>query len=116
MERSEISMSVIEIFDKLEEFILSFPDVESVSNAKKNFSYKSPDMERRFISPEPLSNRIRVRIALALDKIANPEVPFEDCPREQWESQCYCYTVTDVDKIKPIIEQAYKDMPRKSHH
>ena len=112
MERSDVSMRVIDIFDKLDEFILSLPDVESVSNAKKNFSYKTPDMQRRFISPEPLSDRIKIRIALDLDKIASPEIRFEVCRRDQWESQCYCYNVSDVDNIKPIIEQAYKDMPR----
>ena len=51
LDRSDVPTRVIDKFDRLEEFILSLPDVESVSNAKKNFSYKTPDMQRRFISP-----------------------------------------------------------------
>lgn len=112
MDRSDVPTRVIDIFDRMEEFILSLPDVVSVSNAKKNFSYKTPDMQRRFISPEPLSDYIKIRIALDLDKIASPEIPFEVCRRDQWESQCHIYNVSDVEKMKPIIEQAYKDMPR----
>ncbi len=94
--------------ESLIDVIKSFPNADDeVRTPKNGISFKANSMDRRFVKIEPQAKSIRVKLNLNSASIDDPMGVCKPIGKSGWDYQCLVRSESDIEIIKPLIEQAY---------